>query len=250
VSTLSTFAREMELALIPNRRLFLRFVSSRGEAFTLDRDIGGPALLVPMLGRDMSHKRYWLSVSLLWDPTAERRRERMLIYRSSQVTVYQARYAETEALQLVRAEWTGKRLTAKEECEFDSEGAGHPHWHVDAVSVVREHLKKEREAQIEHQRIRDTLMREAAAEREYIDFDELLQATSPSERRSPLDELDDTLSSLHLAQCAAWYRCAWDGLPNTISAHAHNPNTVDEVVDWILSTVTYLKHEIEKATRY
>jgi len=228
----------------------LRFVSSRGEAFTLERDLGGPALLVPILSKDMMHERYWLSVSMVWDPPLGGKRDRKLIYRSSQVSIYQARYAETEYLQLVRAEWTGKRLTGKDDCEFDSESAGHPHWHVDAVSVVRGHLQKEREAQTEHQRIRDRLMREAATEREYIDFDELLKATEPSERRSPLDELDDTLSSLHLAQCAGWHACAWDGSASTTSAHAHNPRAIDQVTDWILSTVTYLKHEIEKATGY
>ena len=81
----------------------LRFVGPRGELLRLERDRGGEALLVPLIAGDLERIRHWLSVSMHWDPVPSRSRTPELIYRSAQVSVYDARFQGVDTLQLVRA---------------------------------------------------------------------------------------------------------------------------------------------------
>jgi hypothetical protein len=230
-----------------NARLY--FVGPGGEVFKRARERGGEAILVPLVEGDLLQIRSWLSVSMLWGPGPQVSGRRQIIYRSAQVAVYQATFQDVEALQLVRAEWVGKRLAGEAgPTEFDSGAAGHPHWHVDAISEIRERLRRQREEQRELDRLREEFMRQEAADRQYVDFDDLVEAARPASNAAPeYDDLDATLSSLHLAQCAPWHREPWDGGVGGSSPHAHNPGAFEELANWIRSTVAYLRHEFEKA---
>ena len=96
------------------------------------------------------------------------------------------------------------------------------------------------------QRFREQFMRDEAAQRQYVDFDELLSTTRSADNE-PQHEFDDTLSSLHLAQCAPWHSQPWDGSVGVVTPQAHNPATFDELASWVSSNVRYLRHEFEKA---
>jgi hypothetical protein len=225
-----------------------RFVGPHGELFRLERARGGEALLVPLIAGDLEHNRHWLSVSMHWDPVPSKSRTPQLIYRSAQIAVYEAHFQSVDALQLVRAEWAGKRLAEEQGAtEFDSGAAGHPHWHIDAVSGIKERLREQREEQRASERFREEFMRDAAEQRQYVDFDELLNTTRPAENAPPDYDFGDTLSSLHLAQCAPWHHQPWDGSVGVATPQAHNPSTFEEMASWVSSTVRYLRHEFEKA---
>ena len=231
-----------------NARLY--FVGARGEVFRLARRRGDEAILVPLVDGDLDHVRHWLSVSMLWGPVPSGSGTRQIVYESAQVAAYHAAFQDVEALQLIRAEWVGKRPAGEGDAtEFDSGAAGHPHWHVDAVSEIRERLRRQSQEQRERERFRDKFIREEAAGRRYVDFEELLEAAGPAENGAPpeYEQLDETLSSLHLAQCAPWHREPWDGPVGVASPQAHNPGDFDQLANWICSTAAYLRHEFDKA---
>ena len=129
----------------------------------------------------------------------------------------------------LRLEWAGRWQDASGRIVFPGQGAAHPHWQIDLEELVR-HDVVGTEVSIDmpaHQTI------------EEIDLDGTLADRPESTyRRGGLS----WVHRVHLPVRAMWHEqpCV---IPNDTASHQHEPATVGEIDNWVLSAVRYLRHE-------
>lgn len=147
---------------------------------------------------------------------------------------------DREKVQLFRAEWPGLRPQAGGSVEFEAPGAGHPHWQFDAY---QHHV---RETQAAQQRLNDLgrLLSEELPEAE--DFaDTVIENLSFEEEAERIAHMQ-RLTRMHFASSTRWAEHPWDGDETNAESHAEAPTNLGEILNWITSTLLYVKYEASR----
>jgi hypothetical protein len=144
-------------------------------------------------------------------------------------------------MQLLRAEWAGLRKLGEDNYIFEAEGAGHPHWQVDALRALTNRMRLRRE----QEQARRALIEDHQNFQVVSGLDDLLAATAFSTEE--LEDPDISWSSMHLALNAPWHIQPWKKDSPASMPHAHNPVTITQIIDWATWTVSYVQQEIGRA---
>jgi len=202
-----------KVALLPTSVGDQIIASFRGEAVRRAiRHQGAPMPVVPF--RDIGGIWIvWLGYREVWVPSTHVSR---FTFSSSDLTIFFS-MAHGEAFQqILRAEWAGP-VRDNDGWSFRPSNAGHPHWQIDAIQVLREDA--------EHQAAR-----------------ELLQEATPKEfggiETVPLPEPPwYDIARMHLASAMRpWI----DGLI------AHGPPGLASIRAWVVNTVSLLDTELAR----
>jgi hypothetical protein len=201
--------------------------------------------VVPLLSDQTDEQPwFWLGWYEQWGVPSRGRVRKRLQFGSSAVTVYVG-LRGSEKRQLLRAEWAGPTEESDDRFVFQSDGAGHPHWHVDGIrgyleDVLRswDRLVDERKAarDLARDRVRD--FGDEQAEEDIANLFEIPAISLPTAN-------DLAWTEIHLAACARWAERPWPGPSGPHDMHASNPENCEQVRDWLLSCVRYLQAEIE-----
>jgi hypothetical protein len=128
-------ARAAKVALIPEVVGNQLITSFAGDAVRrARRNRGNPIPVVPLqvLGRDWE---VWLGYREVW--TLLDRVEKF-VFSSADLTVFFAVGQSEDFQQILRAEWVGPSKDLDDCWSFKPNNAGHPHWQIDAIEVVKE----------------------------------------------------------------------------------------------------------------
>ena len=176
----------------------------------------------------IDHTTLYLAYSERWENAGARAGHR---FESSNLRFVIARTdSGTKVLQF-RLEWAGRRKdeSGSGTLVFTGKGAGHPHWQID--------LKKLQEAVGPAQEIHIEIPSPITVQE--------IDLNKPSSGRPRLTRLRSPLSwfhKLHLPARAMWHEqpCT---MPSDAESHQHEPTTLDEIDNWVLSAIRYVRYE-------
>lgn len=204
------------------------------------RERGAEITVVPLLHFARSQApRYWVNFHQSWSEPVTRRRETFL-YHTTGITVFYGDQGDEDKMQLFRAEWPGLRQMRDGSVEFEAPGAGHPHWQFDAY----QHHLRERRAEQQRRNELEVFLKEAQPEAE--DFAELV-ITGPSiDKESELTTYMQKLTRVHFASSTRWADNPWKGDLSDVQAHTHAPSSLDQILNWSTSTISYIQQETSR----
>ena len=129
---------------------------------------------------------------------------------------------EHSAMQL-RLEWEARWENHDGRFEFPGRGAAHPHWQVDSHVLLGD---RSMGAEM-------TINLEDAQPTEEIDLSRNSSVTSHPSR---------WFHKLHLPVRAMWHErpCV---MPGEVETQQHEPRGVDEIDNWVISAIRYVRHE-------
>lgn len=200
------------------------------------RERGGKVPVVPLSNDHNQTVLYWMSLRQSWVESANPRRNR-LVYHTTGMTVFFGEERTDEKTQLFRAEWPGLRERVDGSVEFEAPGAGHPHWQFDAY---QHHLRERREEKQRREEL-DNLLREGQPELE--DFGDLIAPDTPTDKESELVAHMQRLTKIHFASSTRWAENRWNDEVSNVESHAQSPANLEEVFNWIVSTISYIRQE-------
>jgi hypothetical protein len=177
---------------------------------------GNPMPVVPLrvIGHDWE---VWLGYREVWNSLTGVER---FAFSSADLTIFFA-IAQSEVFQqILRAEWMGLSKD-NDGWSFKPSDAGHPHWQIDAIEV----LKEDRELEAARELLRETA--EEAAPREFGE---------PEPGSAPIPPWYE-MARMHLASGMR----PWDD--NRI---AHGPADLAAVRAWVVDTVALLNVELAR----
>ena len=128
-----------------------------------------------------------------------------------------------------RLEWSGRQKQNSGEFQFPGVGSAHPHWHIDVSELGRDDAEKnEIEIQLP-----------SSTPSESID---LVQATKPDQTALAPTGSQHWFRRLHLPARAMWHEtpCL---MPDEVVSQQHQPASVEEIDNWVISSVRYVCHE-------
>jgi len=123
---------------------------------------------------------------------------------------------------------------------FEAPGAGHPHWRFDAY---QQHLRERREEQQRRDEL-EAYLKEEHPEAENFTGTVFVRATSDEE--SELATHVQRLTRVHFASSTRWADNPWNGQVEDLQAHAHAPASLDQILNWVTSTIVYLRQEVSR----
>ena len=124
-----------------------------------------------------------------------------------------------------RLEWAAQCKDTSGQLTFPGRGAAHPHWHIDLHKVDSNEGRK------------DSTILDISLTDPVEDVD--LRTRIP-ETPKPLH----WFHKLHLPARATWHKTPCH-MPHDVAGHQHEPENVDEIDNWILSAIRYVRHEFE-----
>lgn len=204
------------------------------------RERGGEIPVVPLLPPERSRAiRYWASLHQSWSEPATRR-EKSFLYHTTGITVFYGKENDRDKIQLFRAEWPGLRQLRDGSVEFEAPGAGHPHWQFDAY---QHHLRERRKEQQRRDELEAYLKEEQPEAENFTDT--VFVRSSPDEESELATHLQ-RLTRVHFASSTRWADNPWDGQVADLQAHAHAPTSLDQILNWITSTILYIRQEASR----
>lgn len=204
------------------------------------RERGSEVPVVPLLPPERSQSiRYWMSLHQSWSEPAARR-QRSFLYRTTGITIFYGKESDTDKIQLFRAEWPGLRQLNDESVVFEAPGAGHPHWQFDAY---QQHLRERRKEQQRRDELEAYLKEERPEAENFTDT--VYVSTAPDEE-SELATHMQRLTRVHFASSTRWADTPWDGRVADLQAHAHAPANLDQILNWVTSTILYIRQEVSR----
>jgi hypothetical protein len=214
-------------------------VSERYPDERVAREIGIDAPVVPLIELSSGQIDYWSSIHQSWREDTSHPTTRKIVYHTTSITVYWGSLGTVEKHQLFRAEWPGLRRQPDGNLTFEAPGAGHPHWQIDVYQNRVREIEKDRERLTELGR---TLSELTPVE----DFAEIVV-----EELSPRTDLSNALhlarlSRVHFASSTRWATQCWTGDPLRSESHATSPNSVEEIRNWVSSTIRYIQRELAR----
>ena len=214
--TLGTYASGVQVNADWDRRPLVAGVVSGGPAERTPRNRGRDAFVAPL--RQLGGELWaWLGLREEWSADASRG-SRRLTFHSSALTFHVGYRGAGSKPQMFRAEW------AWTDGGSESDGAGHPHWQIDALESLTG-IEAEAEAEAERLSVLgDTNISVAPA--------------IPGRRLTLIEELAGVFSRLHFASAASWWR------PKPESHHIHAPACVRDLESWLQATVKYTHEEL------
>lgn len=170
----------------------------------------------------------WLGYREEWDEELPRKRNRKFSFRSVGLTIHFGLMYEEFKPQMFRAEWAGWAKWRGVDYSFQTAGAGHPHWQIDALDSLPENDLAEQVGIL-----RDLLTVEPEIE---------LHEFSPQLRNADVRDAvsGQKFSKMHFASAAAW----WKPMPH--DEHAHGPANLTDVESWVQHAVDYVKLELKR----
>ncbi len=203
------------------------------------RERGGKVPVVPLSVDDNQTVLYWLSLRQSWvEPTNTR--QNRLVYHTTSMTVFSGEERTAEKLQLFRAEWPGLRERVDGSVEFEAPGAGHPHWQFDAY---QHHLRERREERQRRNELDDLLMEKGP---ELEDFAGLVITDPSTDRETKLITHMQRLAKIHFASSTRWAENLWNDTVSNVEAHTQSPADLGEVLNWTISTISYIRQELSR----
>jgi hypothetical protein len=202
------------------------------------RGRGGYVPIVPLFASRGEDIDYWISIYQNWRESP-RPRIRSFLYHTTSLTVFFGSATSIEKLQLFRAEWPGIRMRPDGELEFESPGAGHPHWQFDVYQSRANQVEVERQRLAELGRALEEIV-------EVEEFGEMVVEELNNDELSERDMSMERLSRMHFAQHAAWSVNPWEGNVMVTASHARCPMEIKEILNWTLSTVIYIQNELKR----
>jgi hypothetical protein len=222
---------KIRIDVVRNRGLAAQLISENYDR--AEREMGGLVPIVPLLDRADIGTRFWIAWTEIWDEVANSKR---FVYHTTGITIFMGSRDDQQKLQLFRAEWPGVRAIVDDQPRYEAQGAGHPHWQIDALRG----LSTIRLVQSEREHLAAILNESVAAE----DFQE---STAVGNSPSILVwERNISWTRMHFASLAQWATSAWDGNINSIDQHARGPSTVSEIHNWLLSSIRYVLRELDR----
>ena len=161
----------------------------------------------------LAYSEYWMNVG---------KRDRLRFRSSWMRFVIASANFEHSAMQL-RLEWEARWDNGEGEFEFPGRGAAHPHWQID-LNTLRSDRTTNPEIAINLEDVQPT---------EEID----LSADS-----NPKSHPSAWFHKLHLPVRAMWHvkPCV---MPEVVEMQQHEPTGVEELDNWVMSAVRYVRHE-------
>lgn len=163
----------------------------------------------------------WLGYQEVWDLESGRM---PFTFRQAGLTVHVGEVGDPVKPQLLRLEWSGLRDWNRSGVEFQSPGAGHPHWQVDLF----ESLHRSREPPAFEPEVVETIE----------DFDEIAATPALTDRIACL-----AFERMHLASAAPW----WSDRPAEFDRHHLNaPSDEAALSRWAGAAIVYLRQELSR----
>jgi hypothetical protein len=203
------------------------------------RERGGDVPVVPLLVTQNRTIRYWISIHQSWSEPEDRRRETFL-YHTTGMTVFFGKEGAKEKIQLFRAEWPGLRKRHDGLVEFEAPGAGHPHWQFDAY---QQHLRERRDEEQRRAELEDFLKQEHP---EAENFSDTVIENLSSEEEAERIAHTKRLTKIHFASSTRWAETPWDGTVSSLHSHAQAPASLNEIINWVTSTISYVQQEASR----
>lgn len=165
----------------------------------------------------------WLGYQEVWDLETG---PRPYAFRQVSLTVHVGEPGDPLKPQMLRLEWPGLRDWDRSGVGFQSRGAGHPHWQIDAFESLHEQ--------------RDFADFQVDPAEEVEDFEKALAIPSLTDRVRAL-----AFEKMHLASAAPW----WTSQPAEYGVHHLNaPANQVELSRWLMAAVEYIKQEVSRCT--
>ncbi len=223
--------------LAPSDGLLAQIIS-KDRGLVADRHRGGRSPVCPLFDAPSDDSTFWIGWREYWAPTGRATSSR-LAFGFSSLTVWHGKPYQPGKLQLFRHEWAGAVDLGTGRVEFPGVTAGHPHWQFDVVESTRS-LQR---ASVEKQREILLLALSEPDEEDVSTVEELLEEVS---LQAAPPSLIGRFPRVHFASCARWAEKVWNGDSDSTDAHARNPNNLQEVRNWIVSTIHYVTSECER----
>jgi hypothetical protein len=201
------------------------------------RERGADTPIVPLFSTQSRAPKCWISLHQSWSEPVSGR-SKSLTYHTTSITVF-CGAVQKEKIQLFRAEWPGLRKLHDDSVEFESPGAGHPHWQFDAY---QQHLR-ERQEEEQRRAIWEELNEEQPEAKEFTD--EVFKGES-LDHDSELPAHMQRLTKIHFASSTRWANNPLDSEVSNVEAHAHAPSSVNEILNWSTSVIAYIQQEISR----
>lgn len=180
----------------------------------------GTATVVPLLQLPDALTA-WLGYQEVWDLESGRK---PYAFRQAGLTVYFGEVGDPVKPQIFRLEWAGLREWDRSGVGFQSNGAGHPHWQVDAFEALRQPSTS--------QGFESELVEEVE------NFDNVAAPLTLSERLRQF-----TFEKMHLASAAPW----WTDRPSEFGfLHLNAPNDQAELTRWLDAAIRYIRQELSR----
>lgn len=202
------------------------------------RERGADVPIVPLSIARTREIRYWISLYQSWrEPRSSRKKS--FLYHTTGITVFCGKEYE-EKIQLFRAEWPGLREMRDGSVEFEASGAGHPHWQFDAY---QHHLHERQQEQYRHDALIDLLDEKEPEAKNFTD--EVFTGPS-SDKEYELTTHMQQLTRVHFASSTRWTENLWSGELSDVNLHAQAPASLNELINWIVSTISYIQQETSR----
>jgi len=160
----------------------------------------------------------WLGLQEVWDVGGG---QRPYAFKQLGLTVHFGSNGDPIKPQVFRSEWVGVRDWDGTGINFQSPGAGHPHWQIDVMESMRIATRPVafHPASDQVEEFRD----------EATSVDTLVRSI--------------TIESMHFASAALWWTLPLaDGLP----LHVNAPADDADLTRWLESSLAYIKQELER----
>lgn len=165
----------------------------------------------------------WLGYQEIWDLELG---QRPFTFRQSCLTVHVGEMGDPLKPQMLRLEWPGIRDWNRTGVNFQSPGAGHPHWQVDAFESFFDDTNR-------------TVFEIDAAE-ETEDFEKAVMKPRLVDRVRAL-----TFERMHLASAAPWWSSS---RPQFGEHHLNAPADLGELSRWLAASIVYIKQELSRCS--
>ena len=167
----------------------------------------------------------WVGYREEWDGERPAGRVQRFSFRSAGLTIHIGYQGDQHKPQVFRAEWAGWAKWNGRDYGYQGGDAAHPHWQFDAVDSLTD--SEEAEALLE-------VLKDEGRESEPRDF--VPQTVEPEAERILISQ--KRLSRMHFPSAAMWWR---DPPEN---AHAHSPQSPEEIQAWLSKTLKYVVREL------
>lgn len=163
----------------------------------------------------------WLGYQEVWDQESGRA---PFAFRQAGLTIHIGEVGDPVKPQLLRLEWPGLRDWDRSGVNFQSSGAGHPHWQIDLFESLHT--------------ARDQQEFEPETVEALEDFEAIVDAPSLSNRITQL-----TFERMHLASAAPW----WSDRPAEFQSHHLNAPTDEAALSrWLSAAISYMRQELSR----